>query len=53
MPPAAALKRLGCTEIGIHQRHGQLDGQWRDSLIVELLIEESGAQDAASRRAAD
>jgi hypothetical protein len=42
MPPAAAQKRLRCTEIGVHRRHGQLDGQWRDSVIVKLLIEEAG-----------
>ena len=32
------LKRLGFDEIGIHRRHGKLDGVWRDCVIVELLI---------------
>src|SRR3954454_2578235 len=32
------LKRLGFSEIGIHRRHGMLDGEWRDCVIVELLI---------------
>jgi phosphinothricin acetyltransferase len=35
----ALLKRLGFAEIGIHRRHGQLDGLWRDCVIVERLLE--------------
>ena len=34
------LRRLGFDEIGIHRRHGKLDGEWRDCVIVELLIGE-------------
>jgi phosphinothricin acetyltransferase len=34
----ALLKRLGFEEIGLHRRHGQLDGRWRDCVIVELLL---------------
>jgi phosphinothricin acetyltransferase len=34
----ALLKRLGFSEIGIHRRHGQLDGLWRDCVIVERLL---------------
>lgn len=26
---------------GIHKRHGQLEGAWRDCVIVELLIEKN------------
>ena len=36
------LRRWGFAEIGIHRRHGQLDGIWRDCVIVELLL---GASD--------
>ena len=25
-------------EVGLHQRHGQLDGRWRDVMVVELLL---------------
>ena len=32
------LKGLGFEEIGIHRRHGQLDGRWRDCVIVERLL---------------
>ena len=34
------LKQLGFSEIGIHRRHGKLDGEWRDCVIIELLIGE-------------
>jgi L-amino acid N-acyltransferase YncA len=34
----ALLKCLGFEEIGIHRRHGQLDGRWRDCVIVERLL---------------
>jgi L-amino acid N-acyltransferase YncA len=26
-------------EIGIHRRHGKLDGRWRDCVIVERLLD--------------
>ena len=32
------LRGLGFEEIGIHRRHGQLDGRWRDCVIVERLL---------------
>jgi phosphinothricin acetyltransferase len=35
----ALLKGLGFEEIGIHRRHGQLDGVWRDCVIVERLLD--------------
>jgi len=35
----AVLKSLGFAEIGIHRRHGRLDGLWRDCVIVERLLE--------------
>jgi phosphinothricin acetyltransferase len=34
----ALLKGLGFEEIGIHRRHGQLDGRWRDCVIVQRLL---------------
>ena len=34
----ALVKGLGFEEIGIHRRHGQLDGRWRDCVIVERLL---------------
>jgi len=38
MASRALLKGLGFEEIGIHRRHGQLDGRWRDCVIVERLL---------------
>ena len=37
----ALKKRFGFSEIGVHRRHGKLDGEWRDCVIVELLIEKA------------
>jgi L-amino acid N-acyltransferase YncA len=34
----ALLKGLDFEEIGVHRRHGQLDGRWRDCMIVERLL---------------
>jgi L-amino acid N-acyltransferase YncA len=39
----ALMKALGFAEIGIHRRHGMLDGQWRDCVVVELLMGEAAA----------
>ena len=41
----ALLKGLGFEEIGIHRRHGKLDGHWRDCVIVERLLDTGGAED--------
>jgi len=29
---------LGFREVGIYQKHGKLDGQWRDVVIVERFL---------------
>jgi len=36
----ALLRRMGFREVGVYQRHGQLDGVWRDCVIVERLLEQ-------------
>ena len=33
------LRALGFREVGVYERHGQLDGEWRDVVIVEKLID--------------
>jgi L-amino acid N-acyltransferase YncA len=38
--------RCGFREVGLHHRHGRLDGEWRDVLLVERLLGE--AADAAA-----
>ena len=30
--------RCGFREVGLHHRHGRLDGEWRDVLLVERLL---------------
>jgi phosphinothricin acetyltransferase len=34
----ALLQSVGFREVGIYQRHAQLDGAWRDVVIVERLL---------------
>jgi L-amino acid N-acyltransferase YncA len=34
----ALCARLGFREVGLYHRHAQLDGVWRDVVIVELLL---------------
>jgi phosphinothricin acetyltransferase len=38
-PSIALVKGLGWREVGIHLRHGTLDGEWRDVLVVEKLLD--------------
>ena len=32
------VRASGFTEVGVHARHGKLDGTWRDVMLVELLL---------------
>jgi L-amino acid N-acyltransferase YncA len=32
-------ERCGFSTVGLHRRHGKLDGEWRDVLVVERLLE--------------
>jgi len=32
------VRELGFREVGIYEKHGQLDGEWRDVVIVERLL---------------
>jgi phosphinothricin acetyltransferase len=31
-------ERCGFASVGVHRRHGQLEGEWRDVLVVERLL---------------
>jgi phosphinothricin acetyltransferase len=35
------MTSVGFREVGIYEKHGQLDGRWRDVVIVERLIPEN------------
>ena len=37
----ALMARMGFKEIGVHEKHGRLDGVWKDCINVELLIPEN------------
>ncbi len=34
----ALCASLGFREVGMYERHARLDGEWRDCVIVELLL---------------
>jgi L-amino acid N-acyltransferase YncA len=36
-------RRAGFTEVGIQRRHGRLDGEWKDTMLVERLLGEAAA----------
>jgi L-amino acid N-acyltransferase YncA len=38
------LRRCGWREVGVHRRHGRLDGEWRDVFVVERLLGDAAAQ---------
>jgi L-amino acid N-acyltransferase YncA len=39
---------MGFREVGIYEKHAQLDGKWRDVVIVERLIPENQESESAS-----
>jgi phosphinothricin acetyltransferase len=40
----ALMHSLGFREVGIYEKHGKLDGAWRDVVIVEKLLGPAGAE---------
>jgi L-amino acid N-acyltransferase YncA len=39
----ALCRSLGFREVGIYEKHGKLEGVWRDVVVVECLIGEAAA----------
>lgn len=37
----ALMARMGFREVGVHEKHGKLEGVWMDTVIVERLIPEN------------
>ena len=35
------MARMGFKQIGVHEKHGKLEGVWKDCVIVELLLPEN------------
>jgi len=42
----ALHERCGFRTVGVYRRHGRLDGQWRDCVIVERLLDEDAREGA-------
>jgi L-amino acid N-acyltransferase YncA len=40
----ALHRAVGFREVGVYHRHGKLDGEWRDCVIVERLLGEAAAE---------
>lgn len=40
-PSIALARRCGFRDVGVHVRHGRLDGEWRDVLLIERLLGEA------------
>jgi L-amino acid N-acyltransferase YncA len=38
LPSITLLRGRGFREVGVHRRHGRLDGAWRDVLVMERLL---------------
>lgn len=38
----ALMARMGFRRVGVYCRHGMLDGEWRDCVIVERLLGDAG-----------
>ena len=45
MASRTLLHSVGFREVGIYEQHAQLDGVWRDVVIVELLLARKRCQD--------
>ena len=45
-PSRAVHRAAGFTEVGIQRRHGRLDGEWVDCILVERLLGDAAASDA-------
>jgi phosphinothricin acetyltransferase len=37
----ALARHCGFRAVGVHERHGRLDGEWKDLLVVERLLGEA------------
>jgi L-amino acid N-acyltransferase YncA len=43
-PSRGLCRKVGFREVGVYYRHGKLDGEWRDTVIVELLLGEAAEE---------
>ncbi len=47
----ALCRSLGFREVGIYHCHAQLDGEWRDVVIVERLLDDAARAERSQRTA--
>lgn len=47
-PSIELVTSLGYREVGTHRRHGRLDGEWKDVLVVELLLGDATSEELNS-----
>lgn len=47
------VERCGFLRVGVHRRHGELDGAWLDVLVVELLLGSSNSSGDMEGRASE
>jgi L-amino acid N-acyltransferase YncA len=40
-PSIALVRSCGWRHVGVHRRHGRLDGEWKDVVVVERLLGEA------------
>lgn len=40
----ALHRKAGFTEVGVQRRHGQLEGEWKDTMLVERLLGDAARQ---------
>ena len=45
-------RAAGFVEVGVQRRHGRLDGEWKDCVLVERLLGEAAARRPRSARSA-
>ncbi len=41
LPSIALVRSCGWREVGVHRRHGRLDGEWKHVVVAELLLGEA------------
>jgi L-amino acid N-acyltransferase YncA len=46
----AVHRAAGFVEVGVKRRHGRLDGEWKDCVLVERLLGEASAGDESAAR---
>jgi L-amino acid N-acyltransferase YncA len=43
VPSIKLVRRCGWREVGTHHKHGQIEGEWKDVLVVERLLGEAAS----------